>query len=455
MTLLLMAGSAFAAIMLPIQPESRMKADYGRGCMKIKRPISRGQRFALLALVPVYFMLAGLFFQPLGEICYGVAEIIRQPDFLITDYFVVGGVGAAFVNAGLLTLIFIWLIYRLGVEFSGGTVTAAFMVFGFSLFGKDLLNVWPIILGVFLYARFNNESLGKHIYIGMYGASLSPIVAQVMLTEVWPFFVRLALGILVGIVIGFVLPPLAAHIQCAHQGYSLYNAGFAAGIVAIVIVSVFKAFGYQAESRLIWMSGHNREFLALLFIFYAGLILTGALSDKDTWKHYKNILRCSGHAGTDYIRQEGGCATLVNIGINGMAATLFFVLTGGDLNGPTIGSLFTILAFSTIGKHVKNILPIMVGVLLASFAMNWSITDPSAALALILSTTLAPIAGEFGAAVGVLAGFLHAAVALNVGIVYSGMNLYNNGFAGGLVATFLAPVLQAVWKRRGKYEIKN
>ena len=33
-----------------------------------------------------------------------------------------------------------------------------------------------------------------------------------------------------------------------------------------------------------------------------------------------------------------------------------------------------------------------------------------------LSTTLAPIAGEFGILCGVLAGFLHASVALNVGI---------------------------------------
>jgi len=50
--------------------------------------------------------------------------------------------------------------------------------------------------------------------------------------------------------------------------------------------------------------------------------------------------------------------------------------------------------------------------------------------------------------VGLLAGFLHSSVALNVGIVYGGMNLYNNGFAGGLVAGFLLPILDAFVKRR-------
>ena len=46
-----------------------------------------------------------------------------------------------------------------------------------------------------------------------------------------------------GILIGFVLPPLATHAHYAHQGYSLYNVGFAGGIIATVIVSVLKSFG--------------------------------------------------------------------------------------------------------------------------------------------------------------------------------------------------------------------
>ena len=69
---------------------------------------------------------------------------------------------------------------------------------------------------------------------------------------------------------------------------------------------------------------------------------------------------------------------------------------------------------------------------------------------LLFSTTLAPIAGEFGILCGVLAGFLHASVALNVGIVYGGMNLYNNGFAGGIVAMFLVPVIQSIRDRRAR-----
>ena len=92
----------------------------------------------------------------------------------------------------------------------------------------------------------------------------------------------------------------------------------------------------------------------------------------------------------------------------------------------------------------------MTGVVFASAGKVWSITDPSASLALLLSTTLAPIAGEFGIFAGILAGFRHSSVALNVGIVYGGMNLYNNGFAGGIVAAFLVPVIQSVRSRRAR-----
>ena len=43
--------------------------------------------------------------QPPSEILSGLRSIIREPDFLITDYFVIGGIGAAFLNAGLITLV--------------------------------------------------------------------------------------------------------------------------------------------------------------------------------------------------------------------------------------------------------------------------------------------------------------------------------------------------------------
>ena len=48
---------------------------------------------------------------------------------------------------------------------------------------------------------------------------------------------------------------------------------------------------------------------------------------------------------------------------------------------------------------------------------------------------------------GILAGFIHKSVATNVGFVHAGINLYNNGFAGGIVAGFLVPILRSFNER--------
>lgn len=75
-------------------------------------------------------------------------------------------------------------------------------------------------------------------------------------------------------------------------------------------------------------------------------------------KKYWQILKCSGIGGTDYWKDYGDYAVLFNMGVNGLFATGFVLALGGDLNGPTIGGIFTIVGFSSTGKHLRNIAPI-------------------------------------------------------------------------------------------------
>ncbi|MEY8355848.1 DUF1576 domain-containing protein [Lachnospiraceae bacterium 54-53] len=414
------------------------------------RPPSRRTKFQILALVPIYFIAAGFFLQPYDGILRGVITIIREPDFLITDYFAIGGVGASFVNAGVLTLASIVIVYFLGMEMSGHTITSCFLMFGFSLFGKNILNIWAIMMGICLYSFYHKTSITRYIYVGFYGTCLSPIITQIMQIGNLPLGVRLVLSIFVGISIGFVLPPLSTHTHYSHKGYSLYNVGFSAGIIATVIVSMMKSFGISTESRLIWYTGQNMLFARLLGVLFVGMMIFAFFLSDDVGRRYLKILKTYGVSGTDYVKSEGFGPALLNMGINGIVSTLLILVIGGDLNGPTIGGIFTVAGFGATGKHLRNILPVMVGVMVGAGTKEWSITDPDALLALLLSTTLAPVAGEFGVLAGILAGFLHSSVALNVGVVCGGMNLYNNGFAGGLVATFLVPVVQSIRGRTAR-----
>lgn len=411
----------------------------------------RRKRFIILSMIPLYFILGGLILQPWPEIVHGLVEIVVQPDILITDYIEIGGIGAAFINAGILALISIWAVYYLGVGIDGHTITSMCLMFGFSLFGKNLVNIWAIIVGVYAYAHYHRKKLSDYIYVAIYGTSLSPIITQIMYMVSLPVALRFLLTVFVGLTIGFVLPPLATHTHYSHKGYSLYNVGFASGIIATVMVTTLKSIGIETESRLVWSSGNNVKFAIMLTLLFAIMIAGGIIgSGKKALTGYFDILERSGIGGTDYLRDMGLGATMINMGVNGFFAMIYLLMMGGELNGPTIGGIFTIIGFSSTGKNIRNITPIMLGVTLSSLIGYWNIDSPSAQLALLFSTTLAPIAGEFGVLIGVVAGFFHANVALNIGVLYGGMNLYNNGFAGGVVAMFMVPIVQSVRDHRAR-----
>ena len=209
--------------------------------MRELKPLSRKKRFLLLALVPLYFMVIGLFLQPLSGLGNGLLTILREPDFLITDYFVSGGPGAALINAGLVTLLCLLMVYGLKMEIDGHTVTSLCLMFGFSLFGKNLLNIWLILLGVVLYSRFHKVPVSKYLYIGFYGTSLSPIITELMQLGHFPMPVRFLLAAVTGLSIGFVLPPLSTYTHFAHNGYSLCGWGHCHG--GHVLMQVLRTYG--------------------------------------------------------------------------------------------------------------------------------------------------------------------------------------------------------------------
>ena len=422
--------------------------------MNLPKPISRRGQFFLLSLIPLYFIAAAFFFQTPSDILSGLVRILQEPDFLITDYFVVGGVGAAFFNAGLLSLFSVALVYFLGMEMDGHTITSVCLMFGFSLFGKNIFNIWALLAGVWLYAKYHRTPFSRYVYVGLYSTSLSPIITQITQIpqlSVFPVPIRFLLAIAAGVAIGFVIPPLSTHVHYAHKGYSLYNVGFSCGIIATIVVSLFRSFNIEMEQRLIWHTGMRVRFLALLSVLFV-LMAAGALlfGGRSILKEYRLLLRLPGLGGTDFLRDSTRCATVFNMAVNGLFAVVLVFLVGGELNGPVIGSIFTIIGFSATGKHLRNIFPIMLGVYLASLIKHWNLCDPSPMLAFLLSTTLAPIAGEFGIFCGVLAGFRHPPVVLNTGILYGGMNLYNNGFAGGLIAVFMIPIIQSIRSRKAR-----
>ena len=228
------------------------------------------------------------------------------------------------------------------------------------------------------------------------------------------------------------------------MGFSLYNMGFAAGIVGTLVVATYKSYGFVPDPVMIWTTGNNRLLGGFLALVFGSMVAVGFYLDRNLFARLRQIMQTTGQAPTDFIALAGFGPTLANMGLTGAIGTTYAVMIGGDLNGPVIGAILTIVGFSAYGKHPRNIVPIMLGVFIASLAKPWSAADPSIVLAALFGTTLAPIAGRFGWHWGIVAGVVHSSAAQSVGSLHAGLNLYNNGFAAGLVAAVLVPVIIAI-----------
>ena len=198
----------------------------------------------------------------------GIWLIIVSRDALITDYFELAGYGAAFLNAALVMGISIFFIITEKIPFTGLTVAALFMNAGYGLWGKNPVNILPVILGTALYARLHKTKLNRYIYTALFGTCLAPLITE--LVFLFPFSrpVNLVLAAAIGIAIGFILPPLSIHTASMHMGYNLFNVGFSGGILAFIMVSLLRAFGMESDSVMIWKSGQSVKIGAGLFFYF-------------------------------------------------------------------------------------------------------------------------------------------------------------------------------------------
>ena len=83
------------------------------------------------------FVVFGFLVDGPVRVFHGLVLIVTTRDALLTDYFGIGGIGAACVNAGLLTLC-ACLVYRLAnAKITGASVACLFLVLGFGALRQE------------------------------------------------------------------------------------------------------------------------------------------------------------------------------------------------------------------------------------------------------------------------------------------------------------------------------
>ena len=440
-------GKRYSSIIGTVQKKIFPKATLHRSEAYID--VSDNARYSFILFFSLFFLLSAFIFDSPSDIFRGIPAILIVPSVLFTDYVAIAGLGTAFFNAGVLMLICIGISKLSKIMMEGPVIAAIFTVGGFALFGKNLANIWPIIIGVWLHSRWRKQKFGKFILPALFGTALSPVVSQIAFGFGLPPVLAYILAITVGLAIGFAIPPLANQFVVFHQGFNLYNIGFTSGIIGMVIMSVFRAFGYDvaASTRFI-ATGYNEPLAIWLFVFFTLMLLAGLLMTNILAKAMSIVWRQGGRLVSDFVKTAGFGPSLINMALLGYLSTAYVLLVGGDLNGLTVGGIFTVIGFGAFGKHVLNVAPIIIGVYLATLLKIFDTNSTEALLAALFGTTLAPLAGTYGWSYGIAAGFIHTSVVMNVGYIHGGMNLYNNGFAGGFVAAFLVPLYDLLKNRK-------
>lgn len=401
--------------------------------------------YVVLILMYLFFIVVAFILDSPREILEGLKKIILSPDILISDYVEIGGISASLINSALTSMLSLFLLVFIGVKPNGATIMSLWLITGFSFFGKNILNIWPIITGVFLYSRYQKEPFLNYSLVALLSTSLAPTVSQLSFTNYFSTTFGIILGYLIGIITGFILAPISSHCIKSHNGYNLYNIGFAAGLFATLLMSILRSIGIDFESRMLWNTDSNYIFAIILFIVSLYLIIIGIINNPSLKKDFLTLIKHPGRLVSDYyILFKNTC--YFNMGILCLLSTVLVLVLKSHLNGPTIAGIFTIVGFGAFGKHIKNVTPIIIGAILGALFNINPINSPSLILSILFSTALSPIAGRFGYKVGILAGFLHVNMVTNIGYLHGGLNLYNNGLAAGFVAMLLIPIVNVFKK---------
>ena len=448
--------------------------------------ISLSQR--LIYLYPLFISLFFLAASPIAVIYTkewnffdNLVRILTSPSKLVTDYFALGGLGSTLFNAAVCGLLANLIVYISRAK-ANATILAGYMlVVAHCFYGLNFLNMWPPFFGILLYCLVTKRKVSENIHIAFFSTALAPFVSELCfryaienysLSAIQVNWVGVALSLVCGLAIGFVIPALLPGTTAMHRGYNLYKAGLAIGILGIFINAfMYTTLGVEKPGSLEIVNdvyyalpygyrGFMNVFFVVLFLitFFVGFILNGK-----SVKEYRRLLKCTGK-GTDYTDKFGMPLCMINIAVYGMAILCYlnvvFVLpsifpglpAGVGFTGATAGIVFAALTFAADGQHVRNVFPIVVGYialfvivvvicLVSGFDIPWTLSTQAYINGLAFATGLCPIAGKYGFRYGVLAGLMSAIICTITAEMHGGFVLYNGGFNAGLTALILIPIL--------------
>ena len=293
----------------------------------------------------------------------------------------------------------------------------------------------------------------------LFSTGISPIVSYCFFGFGFEYYIGIPLGILVGIIVGFIIPAFASHTIIFHEGYNLYNTGFALGIVSLVFYSIFTFFNLKVNLALDYDYKTTKVFYLILPTISIISIIISFINDHHVLSKYKALIKTHGRLVSDYIHDFSKETVLLNFGVIGLCLSIIGYIFKIPMNGVVFGSALSILGFAGFGMHIKNVLPVWIGagitIFISMLVNNDYTLSISTIIAFIFASGLAPVCGKFGFIYGVIAGVMHIIITPVMINMHGGFDLYNNGFSAGFTAAILCVIAERILKKEKKKDVSR
>nr|MCR5732507.1 DUF1576 domain-containing protein [Sphaerochaetaceae bacterium] len=366
----------------------------------------------------------------------------------------------------------------------GSNWAGYFLVVAHCFYGLNLLNMWPPIIGIFVYCKYKKIRFKDHLDIAMFSTAFGPFISELLFRYPVQFNFPCTIGpytinifgiftsLLLGLFLGFTIPAMLPGAKILHKGFNLYNAGLAFGLLGFMIYSfLYRSFGIRNVEAVVveniryeqykdgYMFFCNAFFLTMFLI----CLLIGFFLNGRSFKGYKKLVN-SDSLGIDYIVSYNDSLCWINLGLYGLMILLYidiiiFWTNGAGWTGATCGVTIAAMSFAAAGQNPKNVSPIIVGYILvylmASYIcmllgrpMSWTLSTQGYINGFAFATGLCPYSWYFGPVAGILAGAINAVLCTATSQLHGGLVLYNGGLTAGLTALILTPILVLYWKEK-------
>lgn len=419
-----------------------------------------------------------------GHVWKDFLKLMVLPGPLVTDYFMLGNIASAFLNAGICGMTFTLLMIILKTECRPSYLAGYFLVVAHCFYGLNFLNMWPPVLGILLFTKIFKIGFRHNLDMAMFSTAFGPFISEMLFRyHVWDYYIAYevqvsVLGfiyvIIFSIFLGFAIPAMLPGALKLHKGFNLYNGGLAFGLLGLFIYAfMYKTMGIEPPHatptpNVIYASHTNsyQIFSTWFFVIvFALFILWGWYLNGKSFKGYKELLKSTGHTA-DFFAEFGAPKVIMNIGFYGFMVFTYFLLVisftdGAGFTGPTVGVILAAMTFSSQGQHPANVWPIFIGYItlsllvtilcsLAGLDIPWTLSTQGYINGAAFATGLCPIAGRYGKRYGVIAGILAAILCTSTSSMHGGLMLYNGGLTTGITALIMVPCLEYYWRDKKK-----